>query len=692
MKMQTVFYALALLCFLSTHQSMLPAAQDISQWHLPDGAAARLGKGTINDIAYSPDGKHLAVVSDIGVWLYDALTGTEQALLTKHTGRPVSKVFFSPDGHTLAVTGEQQGVQLWDVRRQTLKGTFDRQTHGHWPIDALFSPDGQTIAIADLGQTTQLWDVSTMNFISTLEGSTDHHLTEEPAIFGIAYSPNGDTIAIGSSDGTVRLWDTSTGTLKHTVIGNIASVGKYPFDSIKGFAFSPDGKTIATRSFANTIWLWNTETGRYKRKIQEGGKNIIYSSNENILAIPAWGGLQLWDTETGKCQNTFVHPGEVKNFAFSPDGKTITTVQEAENKVWTVRWDTATSEKKSMFEHPEAVESTTFSPDGKTVATVSANNMVRVWDTTTGKHKYTLEHTNSIVGVSYARDNPNVLTTVHRDKILWMWNTVRLIGNPAFSLTKHTKDISSTAFSPDGRTLATAGEDRFLHLWDIPTRTFKETLMENSILPGYPLTFNLNGETLIIGKENVVCLLEIASKSLKKIRYNKLIEGATRVFIRNIAYSPDGRTLAIQVEDRIILLDIATEKVTWTLEKRIEGRIEGVAFSPDGKTIAATLSDGKIQLWDIPTQTLKLTITESSGPLLAFSPDGRTIATGGNWTVDLWDTTTGILIKRLAGHAGRVRNVTYNPDGKVLATASRDGTVLLWDLTSHHLNPIRRQN
>lgn len=227
---------------MSTFQPTLCSAQDPSEWHLPDGAIVRLGKGLVNQIAYSPDGRHLAVVSNIGVWIYDASTGTEQALLTAHTGLAVRNVVFSPDGQTLAVIGDGRKVQLWDIRTQTLKGILPGHTYD--PTVA-YSPDGHTIAIADMVETTQLWDVTTMTLKCTLEGSTDNPANEGMEFFSIAYGPNGDTFAIGAGDGTVRLWDTATATLKHTLIGNITSVGS--------FSFSPDGNTIATRSFSDTV-------------------------------------------------------------------------------------------------------------------------------------------------------------------------------------------------------------------------------------------------------------------------------------------------------------------------------------------------------------------------------------------------------------------------------------------------------
>ena len=141
--------------------------------HLPDGALARLGKGSIGEgdraVAWSPDGTRLAVASSIGIWLYDTDTGAEVVLLTGHTSWVLS-VAFSPDGQTLASGSVDDTVKLWDVDTGQEKASLTG--HGSSVTSVAFSPDGQTLASGSWDETVKLWDVDTGQEKASLTGHT----------------------------------------------------------------------------------------------------------------------------------------------------------------------------------------------------------------------------------------------------------------------------------------------------------------------------------------------------------------------------------------------------------------------------------------------------------------------------------------------------------------------------------------
>ena len=147
-------------------------AQDYTQLGLPEGAKARLGKGHITgNITHSPDGTRLAMASSIGIWIYDAHTGEELALLTQHTG-DVSSVSFSPDGSTLA--SGSGDVRLWDVNT----GEHLRTLTGHTGdvSSVSFSPDGSTLASGSQDGMVLLWEYNSSTFPSPKSiGDADPH-------------------------------------------------------------------------------------------------------------------------------------------------------------------------------------------------------------------------------------------------------------------------------------------------------------------------------------------------------------------------------------------------------------------------------------------------------------------------------------------------------------------------------------
>ena len=641
-----------------------------TQWGLPDGAKARLGKGGINDITCTSDGALLAVASQIGIWIYDIQTREALALLTGHTGA-VDRVAFSPDGGTLASGGQHGTVRLWDVETQTAIGTLEGHTGR--PDSLFFSQDGGTLASLDDDNTLRLWNMETQTQIHRLEGYTG-------SLESVAFSPDGKMIASGGQDEIVRLWDVAT----RTEIGRLEGHTEY----VSSIAFSPGGRILASGGQDNSVRLWDVETQTEIGTLEGhtwGVNSVVFSPDGKTLASGSDDEtLHLWDVETRAEIGIIERFAPLLRVSFSPDGQTIATMYtwggysvdlldvETQSKKWEIPfyvhrvleqytiWDvfwivTAQAENiHTILEgHPGLVESVSFSPDGKTIAATDdppefqGFYSLRMWDVATLTEIDTLTSfgTRSFgnKNVAFSPDGKTILSRCEQSVIcLRDAATYTEIARPEISGIW----FNIAVFSPDGRTLATADDyywgresgDEVVRLWDVDTDT------EIGKLWGH-------------------------------------IGG-----ISSVSFSPDGRTLATagSIDGTVVLWDLDTQTEIGRLRGHI-GWVNSVAFSPDGKTVVSGSHDRTVRLWDVATQTEIGRLRGHTGWVnsVAFHPDGKTIVSGSDdGTVRLWDVATQTGMGSLEGHTAAVNSVAFSPGGKTVASGSDDGTVLLWNITS----------
>ena len=689
-------------------------AQDYTTWNLPEGAKARLGKGTIEDIQFSPDNKLLAVAGSIGVWVYDVDTDEELALLTGHTSF-VTSIAFSPNGELLASGSWDTTIRLWNVSSFTLNKTLTGHTSG--VMSVAFSSDGKTLASGSVDKTVRLWNVFTGTEEKIFTGHTDQ-------VASVAFGLDDARLASGSWDTTIRLWDVETGEHQQTFTGHT--------DRVTSIAFSPavsldsDGKTLVSGSWDKTVRLWDVETGEYKQ-ILTGHKapvtSVCFRPDGYMLASADWGGLiRLWATVSGELkQEFFTNSWDVNSVCFSPDGFILAGGQAPTIQLWEV----LPTLKYGLRGHTDSIGSVSFSPDGSMFVSRGGNisgddETIRLWDVETGalKQTFTTEDAALVFGVSFLSDGQTIASVgrelseeefVKYQSIptlrLWDVSTGRLKRTFNFN-EDWIWNYYNPSFSPDGLTLAIAenigdrdplDKSQSVRLFDVLTGSRKHTLTGhtdyiNSVI------FSPDGETLASGSlDETIRVWDVSTGRLKYVLIRHT-DGAP-----NLMFSPDGKTLASRdsYEDPTIRLwDAATGEHLHTLIGS-EGDVSGLVFSPDGKTITTmsflnlghnmrliwhvsrlpALQQPSI-LWDVSSGELKQSDNPFSTIDGILSPDGLTLVNGNSHThLYLWDlsTVTPTPKQTITGHSSSVYSVSFGPDGDTVAIGS-DTAIHLWDV------------
>jgi WD40 repeat protein len=258
-------------------------------------------------------------------------------------------------------------------------------------------------------------------------------------------------------------------------------------------------------------------------------------------------------------------------------------------------------------------------------------------------------------------------------------------GRERVALAGHSYLVEAVIFSPDGRTLASCGWDYTVRLWD-RRRWDDGHELEPVILPHettrFATAFSPDGSLLVSAGDRSVTIWSCRPDYRRKLDRNG-------VSYHGLAFSPDGRTLALAAGDGSIRLWEMPEGRERSILRGHSRMVRSVAFSPDGKRLVSGSQDGSVVLWD-PIRAEKLRELVGKGPspvlVVAFSPDGRTLGlaevTNKPGDVILMDPETGAIRSRLAGHRLGTNALAFSPDGLTLATAGVERCIKLWNLAT----------
>ncbi|KAF4510681.1 hypothetical protein G6O67_002556 [Ophiocordyceps sinensis] len=464
-------------------------------------------------------------------------------------------------------------------------------------------------------------------------------------------------------------------------------------DRIYELVFSPDGKLLASAD-GRVIRVWDTETGAAVQTFTCGATSLAFTSDGQLLSLEnrVCASVQIWDLATGKSKSCWERDDIVLP-VMSPDGRLLADRGGTPEHNTVGLWDIKTrAVVKTLVGHSSRIDRLDFSPDSKRVVSTShKDGTTRLWDAVTGA---TLQTVNTgyteALGVSR---NGLLMAWVYWDDAIKVWDTATTTGPRRLLHGQQGGGGSGPclAMSPNGKLLAvTLHQDnlRTIRVLDAAIGTVQQTLKGHLTMID-SLAFSPDGKLVASGSaDGIVRLWNAVRSRVQETPGDD--SSSTRIF--HMALSPDGRTVALDREANTmrILTAAATTIELWDMSKGVllqtlEGHsktIQAVVFPPETGRLLSTSEDAT-RLWDLTTGTYLETLDPNLINAAAFSPDGKLVALASyDNSIGLWDAAATTILRVLNGHSTLSGTLEFSPNSQLLASApSREsgGTIKLWD-------------
>lgn len=503
----------------------------------------------------------------------------------------------------------------------------------------------------------------------------------ERSIYDLQFSPSGSRLVAGGADGIARIYD---GKSFSPLISIATDQGE-----INSVAFSPDQQSIATAGDDGTVRIWVAATGQPLRTIQAHDQfayaAVFTADGTTLITCGRDPVIRLWDVASGSPRGTLEgHAEAVEAIALSPDGAHLASVSSDR----TARtWELDTGKPLHVLRgHESRVIDIRYSPKGDHLLTGSIDRTLRLWRTADGECLQVENHLDALVAVAFLESDQQ-LVAADRGGSVHLWqrtdagSAVRSAA-PLHSWKSHEGRTWEVVVSPDRAGVITAGADGKIIRWEQPPTAEKQIEFDDASAEIRDVAFDPSSERLhLIRPGRGLETWEIDRGHHTDQR--RLNESLGRVPVA-LARLPSSAAIVTFDNSTLELLTLPSQHMRCRLETPWEdGVFEGnsaVAISRDGRRLAAFSQEHDATLFYDVGQSKLVGTFEAYAQAMAMSPDGTRLAMSDGDDVVVWDTDRQKLIARLRGHTSSVGALQFSPNGRWLASGSKDRQVRLWDL------------